>query len=259
MKTQNTLVSRKGFTLIELLVVIAIIAILAAILFPAFARARENARRASCQSNLKQIGLGILQYTQDYDETYPRDYYDTGSWNTVIFPYVKSLQVYKCPSNRSDLTVGTTPSGDIPLSYIGFVAPNGFEHPVTHATIPSVIASNFFSSGTRLSEIISPAEALMVGEYASKDVGRATISMCTIDSTGIQPGEYQSHLATSNFLFSDGHVKAMRWDRTFTSTVNMYAADTTAVDDTSRGYNTFFGGANATMTAFTTKVQSTLN
>ena len=62
---------KMGFTLIELLVVIAIISILAAILFPAFARARENARRASCQSNLKQIGLGIFQYTQDYDERLP--------------------------------------------------------------------------------------------------------------------------------------------------------------------------------------------
>src|SRR5690606_6779733 len=63
--------AKRGFTLIELLVVIAIIAILAAILFPVFARARENARRASCQSNLKQIGLGLMQYTQDYDERLP--------------------------------------------------------------------------------------------------------------------------------------------------------------------------------------------
>src|SRR5687768_5924591 len=69
----------KGFTLIELLVVIAIIAILAAILFPVFARARENARRSSCQSNLKQIGLGFAQYTQDYDEKMPITIYWTGA------------------------------------------------------------------------------------------------------------------------------------------------------------------------------------
>src|SRR5579862_4173320 len=95
---------KQGFTLIELLVVIAIIAILAAILFPAFARARENARRASCQSNLKQIGLGIMQYTQDFDEHLPLGYANpfssaTGQfstdnlwWGDMIFPYVKSLQ-----------------------------------------------------------------------------------------------------------------------------------------------------------------------
>ncbi len=80
----------KGFTLIELLVVIAI---LAAILFPVFGRARENARRASCISNLKQIGLGVMQYTQDYDEQYPRYrwLYSSGqSWHQVIQPYIKS-------------------------------------------------------------------------------------------------------------------------------------------------------------------------
>jgi prepilin-type N-terminal cleavage/methylation domain-containing protein len=96
----------RGFTLIELLVVIAIIAILASILFPVFARARENARRASCQSNLKQIGLGIMQYSQDYDEKYvPRDAGWTdaeqrcNSWPLLIQPYVKSVQLFACPSN----------------------------------------------------------------------------------------------------------------------------------------------------------------
>ena len=102
---------KTGFTLIELLVVIAIIAILAAILFPVFARARENARRASCMSNLKQIGLGFLMYAQDYDGIFPRIGY-TGSetlvypdgnsgpsyWTGRIYPYIKSVQIFNCPS-----------------------------------------------------------------------------------------------------------------------------------------------------------------
>src|SRR5688500_10108661 len=100
--------TRKGFTLIELLVVIAIIAILAALLFPVFARARENARRASCQSNLKQIALGTVQYTQDYDSKLPRwdnsppDWAGfTGTPHPTIYllsPYIKSDQMWRCPS-----------------------------------------------------------------------------------------------------------------------------------------------------------------
>ncbi len=89
----------RGFTLIELLVVIAIISILAAILFPVFARARENARRASCLSNAKQAGLGIMQYTQDYDEKLPKAYHNSTIWADDIQPYVKNYQMFKCPSN----------------------------------------------------------------------------------------------------------------------------------------------------------------
>lgn len=111
----------RGFTLIELLVVIAIIAILAAILFPVFAQARENARRASCQSNLKQIGLGVMQYMQDYDELVPivcsqdislwanlspaTSFFNQVNaqsnhwgWAEIVQPYIKSQQVYVCPS-----------------------------------------------------------------------------------------------------------------------------------------------------------------
>src|SRR6186997_2010986 len=103
MKNQNSLITwqrkarRHGFTLIELLVVIAIIALLAAILFPVFARARENARRASCSSNLKQIGLGMLQYTQDYDEHFPMQ--AAAAFWPSLTPYIKSDQIYKCPSD----------------------------------------------------------------------------------------------------------------------------------------------------------------
>jgi len=103
MKSQNisgAVLSRRAFTLIELLVVIAIIAILAAILFPVFAQAREKARQTSCLSNLKQIGLGTMQYVQDYDETYPRARFDAPqplrqswaqpNWQDFISPYVKN-------------------------------------------------------------------------------------------------------------------------------------------------------------------------
>lgn len=92
----------KGFTLIELLVVVAIIAILAAILFPVFGRARENARRSSCMSNLKQMGLGMMMYVQDYDERYPKEYITVNGtnlfWVDVLNPYMKSYQVFICPS-----------------------------------------------------------------------------------------------------------------------------------------------------------------
>ena len=92
----------KGFTLIELLVVIAIIAILAAILFPVFQKVRENARRTACLSNLKQIGLGIVQYNQDFDELQPcgsNPYGGGNGWAGQIYPYLKSIAVYQCPDD----------------------------------------------------------------------------------------------------------------------------------------------------------------
>ncbi|HAZ64218.1 MAG TPA: hypothetical protein DCZ72_11505 [Armatimonadetes bacterium] len=95
---------RRAFTLIELLVVIAIIAILAAILFPVFAKAREKARQASCSSNEKQLALAMLQYAQDYDELLPRGWTaatadaPSRDWSNDVDPYIKSKEVWKCPS-----------------------------------------------------------------------------------------------------------------------------------------------------------------
>jgi len=117
---------RRGFTLIELLVVIAIIAILAAILFPVFARAREKARQSSCLSNVKQIALGMLQYAQDYDERlvlaamyYASPNYYT--WMYLLQPYVKNIQVFTCPSASATGWDGTpTPHNGRAMGCIAF-------------------------------------------------------------------------------------------------------------------------------------------
>jgi prepilin-type N-terminal cleavage/methylation domain-containing protein/prepilin-type processing-associated H-X9-DG protein len=99
---------RSGFTLIELLVVIAIIAILAAILFPVFAKAREKARQTSCTSNLKQIGLAILMYAQDFDEILPDHcgQQTANCWAVSIYPYIKNAQLFDCPSSGFTGTFG---------------------------------------------------------------------------------------------------------------------------------------------------------
>src|SRR6187402_2889329 len=149
----------KGFTLIELLVVIAIIAILAAILFPVFAKVREKARQISCSSNMKQLALGLLQYNQDNDESMP----DTntiwgGGWTGKIYPYIKSKGVYKCPDDSSN-TDGAQWSN---VSYglnVNVLAPY-----IDNA--PPGYQGNYFGrdSRTALSAQASPANSVLLFE-----------------------------------------------------------------------------------------------
>lgn len=142
---------RAGFTLIELLVVIAIIAILAAILFPVFQKVRENARRASYQSNEKQLGLALIQYTQDADEKYPAgvfgQYYSLSGWAARIYPYVKSTGVYKCPD---DPTNPAKLAGDTATYY-----------PLSYAMNINLDA-NYNNSG--LAAAVAPASTVMIVE-----------------------------------------------------------------------------------------------
>ena len=154
---------RIGFTLIELLVVIAIIAIIASILFPVFQKVRENARNASCQSNLQQIGLAIMEYTQDSDETLPTrrlaitDSTEYESWRAMISPFVKSIGVFQCPSNPKNYAQdfnaakpGSTEPSEMRASYAaarydgtGLGGSHGafLDDPVTQNSVPVTLAA----------------------------------------------------------------------------------------------------------------------
>jgi prepilin-type N-terminal cleavage/methylation domain-containing protein/prepilin-type processing-associated H-X9-DG protein len=202
---------RSGFTLIELLVVIAIIAILAAILFPVFARARENARRASCQSNLKQIGLGVLQYTQDYDEKYPiRDHGGsnarTGIW-VNLQPYIKSEQIYQCPSETNGVPAGATMQDR--------AAVNGFTDYTYNLQLNRQSAGTTDNNPQSLSSVQDSALVVMMWERGNAD-GREMQSGVLTGTTlfarigDFSPPSATRHLDTANYLFADGHVKALR-------------------------------------------------
>jgi len=202
--------ARKGFTLIELLVVIAIIAILAAILFPVFARARENARRSSCQSNLKQIGLGLSQYTQDYDEMYPQVYPDAatnpccdarrpGGWTQVIQPYIKSTQLFACPSNSAN----------------GGIKSNaGTQYGVEYPRIPLSYGMNRHQPRA-MSIVQSPATRIHVSETTGNG-GEWDLAPRDASGADIEARHWSGHLGTANYLYFDGHVKSSSPPRTGT-------------------------------------------
>jgi prepilin-type N-terminal cleavage/methylation domain-containing protein/prepilin-type processing-associated H-X9-DG protein len=194
---------RRGFTLIELLVVIAIIAILAAILFPVFARAREKARQSSCLSNVKQIGLAFMQYCQDYDERLPAGavYYPaplgTQAWYHVIEPYLKNTQVLLCPSKDSNF-----PGYGVPW-------PNIMRD--SQVTSPA-------ADGVKLGAVEAAADAVLFGESERAD-GAAIIWLYSLKyipfGTSGDGANYRynlipypgRHNGGNNMGFFDGHAK----------------------------------------------------
>ena len=191
---------KSAFTLIELLVVIAIIAILAAILFPVFARARENARRSSCTSNLKQVGLAILQYTQDYDEKYPL--HNGGNATTgfyvIMQPYIKSAQIVQCPSEP------TPPSDLYGANYSDYAYNLGLGW------------ENGNSRGLSIATLTQPSVTVMAVDYKSSYADNWSAG-CGLNTTtcaaGLEiteSGAAQRHLETQNVLFTDGHVKSYK-------------------------------------------------
>ncbi|MBC7806218.1 MAG: DUF1559 domain-containing protein [Akkermansiaceae bacterium] len=167
---------RYAFTLIELLVVIAIIAILTAILFPVFAQAREKARQASCMSNMKQIGLAVIQYTQDYDEIFPcglQSNWWQASWVWQTYPYMKSIDVLRCPSDPGGDPVANKSWAGLRTSYVsnGYIRWNGsineVDGPMGITIAESAPADDHWlldDGFTATASVNRPAESILVTE-----------------------------------------------------------------------------------------------
>ena len=243
---------RRGFTLIELLVVIAIIAILAAILFPVFAKAREKARQASCLSNLKQLSLGVLMYSGDYDELLPLSgdydwssnvpqtaYY--GNIYTKLDPYIKSDGIWKCPSEgRSAALVSWVSIGGtgypedilIPNHYCmnavvcppAYVGSGGSTLAEWWASLQSWPGEGQYYLGCPTSEgsIQDPAGLILMHDFFHEGVGGPWMwlsSMLWILDSQQYAGDYFldvwgliRHNGGGNYAFCDGHVKWLRPD-----------------------------------------------
>jgi prepilin-type N-terminal cleavage/methylation domain-containing protein/prepilin-type processing-associated H-X9-DG protein len=259
---------RKGFTLIELLVVIAIIAILAAILFPVFAKVREKARQTTCASNEKQIGLAILQYVQDYDEKYPSGA-DLGTlgtnvgagWAGEVQTYAKSTGMFKCPDDSTS-TSGLL----VPVSYaFNFNLANQSQ---AAATSPTNTVMTFEVSGSTANITnpdtdgfgkalpASPAGvgyAVSMGGTGTTENGYSQTASGQLGSpavTGINSSPLLGrHTDGSNFLAADGHVKYLRGTKVSPGLSN---TNTTGAQAPNVAAGTAYSGNNSFVMTFST-------
>jgi len=215
-----------AFTLIELLVVIAIIAILSAILFPVFAKAREKARQAVCASNEKQIGLAFVQYEQDFDESTPYCNHGVstnyGGWAGQMYPYIKSTGAYSCPD---DSYVATAPKFTVSYAANSYVLNTNTErHSIAQFVAPAVTVGFFEVTGCQ-AQVTNPNEtdSWSGGSSGNTDSGLRTAALASglgystgkmgnpprTGTLGKTDGKFPNgrHTMGSNFIFLDGHVK----------------------------------------------------
>lgn len=221
----NRISTRRAFTLVELLVVIAIISLLAAILFPVFGRARENARRSSCQSNLKQISLGLAQYVNDNDDRMPgwvsylHDGEMTGMFD-AIYPYTKSLQIYQCPSEKTAQDVD-------PLSaaYTDYVNNGNLwsgksddnPHGIHQGIITDPALTVAFMDGGSNTTVAEQCYFVLYRDDTGVPNGGHTTIVGRGDCATTQPFQRPlvtpgrlRHLEGANYAFVDGHVKWLK-------------------------------------------------
>ncbi len=216
--------NRTGFTLIELLVVIAIIAIIAAILFPVFSSAREKARITSCLSNEKQIGLGVMQYVQDFDESYPCGHlFFTQSgrgWAGQVYPYVKSTDAFTCPDDTFHKSRLPTVSYALNMQFASVARARQVSEIVT--TARTVYLFEIFDNETFTATPAAPDfsyENFSGAAFGGANGGASLDNSNQVFATGEMHGDTTTlprlimtsadgrHQGGSNFLFADGHAK----------------------------------------------------